>query len=1068
MRKEIQLYEYQKDMLRQIEDAFVTHQSVMVQMPTGTGKTILLAEVVKSEKLKVKNPEEEKSEKLKVKNPCVWIVVHRRELVEQIKETLAKQLDSSLFTLPSSLTPSDSSFFVLHSSLSPRVFSIQWLSRHYQELEERPSLIIIDEAHHALAKTYAEMMNAYPEAKKLGVTATPCRLNKRGFTNLFEVLLTSHSISNFIKDGYLSDFDYVSLNPNSEDQKKIDGLEKRATDGDYNTAEMQEVLDTRPTIERLFKTIGEFAEGKKGIVYAINIEHAEHIAEYYREHGLNAVAISSKTPTEERKRIIDIFRNTNCHELSNDLNTNDHELSTNLTTNCHEISNDLNTNDHELSTNLTTNCHEFKIQNSKIQNRLCRQFKTQNSKLKILINVDLFGEGFDCPDVEFIQLARPTLSLAKYLQMVGRGLRVAKNKECCTILDNVGLYRLFGLPNAERDWKAMFLGQQTGKGVADMARDLALRVCNFSENSQVKRNGVCNRDMVIITWHNMPRIAEQIAILLDEFGKAQNFKYEKHGLLGEHTYIRTSGNHGVYHILGMERLGWKLMYDLQTATRKYYLLNNESGRMLYVGRFNIWSDEDKVELKEFEPIERSDANIAKVRFRGDDNATWINLYTMQEFDVCPMIVNRGNMEFLRIGDELFSYKNRQIAGIPLTEQEIRLYASPMDKVELLQQHGFAMFHSRKKIDRELPWADLVNGIRFAKQPRVETHGFLEFSTTDGVRLYPRVQTRLMDNDSFVLQEALTHGIDDGICFRNFYIPPSDTPRLYLFKEKMDNMALFKDEDCTYYIRYGLEPKLTPISLEEWSAEKRKWKRMVADFEKLAEEREKTGVFKYQLQAKVSSYKLTDYNEPSDIRITRNGKAYNTFCFDIRYGKWKPTGSYTEFSKQAYGIRVVRNWEGKYLLRTLFFEKFSKEEDPKFDFAELLDEAYLHIIDNGREYFVDLESNMCFDKIPEMIKIGFMIFQKDGDMYFPFNYRLNARRPFRRGEIIGGDDICFIGKHIVVLKGNSSVYYIRRRYTDGKRFVVSKTKQENIAETLYDLYYDGKNPAEIKARETHCI
>ncbi len=1040
MKKEIQLYEYQKDILRQIEDAFVTHQSVMVQMPTGTGKTILLAEVVKSEKLKVKNP-------------CVWIVVHRRELVEQIKETLAKQLDSSFFTLRSSLI---------------RVFSIQWLSRHYQELEERPSLIIIDEAHHALAKTYAEMMNAYPEAKKLGVTATPCRLNKRGFTDLFEVLLTSHSISNFIKDGYLSDFDYVSLNPNSEDQKKIDGLEKRATDGDYNTAEMQEVLDTRPTIERLFKTIGEFAEGKKGIVYAINIEHAEHIAEYYREHGLNAVAISSKTPTEERKRIIDIFRNTNCHELSNDLNTNDHELSTNLTTNCHEISNDLNTNDHELSTNLTTNCHEFKIQNSKIQNRLCRQFKTQNSKLKILINVDLFGEGFDCPDVEFIQLARPTLSLAKYLQMVGRGLRVAKNKECCTILDNVGLYRLFGLPNAERDWKAMFLGQQTGKGVADMARDWALRVCNFSENSQVKRNGVCNRDMVIITWHNMPRIAEQIAILLDEFGKAQNFKYEKHGLLGEHTYIRTSGNHGVYHILGMERLGWKLMYDLQTATRKYYLLNNESGRMLYVGRFNIWSDEDKVELKEFEPIERSDTNIEKVRFRGDDNATWINLYTMQEFDVCPMIVNRGNMEFLRIGDELFSYKNRQIAGIPLTEQEIRLYASPMDNVELLQQHGFAMFHSRKKIDRELPWADLVNGIRFAKQPRVETHGFLEFSTTDGVRLYPRVQTRLMDNDSFVLQEALTHGIDDGICFRNFYIPPSDTPRLYLFKEKMDNMALFKDEDCTYYIRYGLEPKLTPISLEEWNAEKRKWKRMVADFEKRAEEREKTGVFKYQLQAKVSSYKLTDYNEPSDIRITRNGKAYNTFCFDIRYGKWKPTGSYTEFSKQAYGIRVVRNWEGKYRLRTLLFEKFSKEEDPKFDFAELLDEAYLHIIDNGREYFVDLESNMCFDKIPEMIKIGFMIFQKDGDMYFPFNYRLNARRPFRRGEIIGGDDICFIGKHIVVLKGNSSVYYIRRRYTDGKRFVVSKTKQENIAETLYDLYYDGKNPAEIKARETHCI
>ena len=66
--------------------------------------------------------------------------------------------------------------------------------------------------------------------------------------------------------------------------------------------------------------------------------------------------------------------------------------------------------------------------------------------IQILVSVDLFSEGFDCPDVEFIQLARPTLSLAKYLQMVGRGLRVHEGKVCCTIIDNVGLYRRFGLP----------------------------------------------------------------------------------------------------------------------------------------------------------------------------------------------------------------------------------------------------------------------------------------------------------------------------------------------------------------------------------------------------------------------------------------------------------------------------------------------------------------------------------------------------------------------------------------------------------------------------------------------
>ena len=230
--KDIELYDYQEDMKQQIEASFETHQSVMVQMPTGTGKTVLLASIVKDEERRVERP-------------CVWIVAHRRELVEQIEETLAKMLEKQ------GEQAEVQNEAALSSSL--KVMSIQWLSRHYQELDEQPTLIVIDEAHHAVAKTYSEVMNAYPEAKKLGVTATPCRLTKRGFTDLFEVLLCSHTIPKFIKEGYLSDFDYISLNPNSEDQKKIDGLEKRAADGDYNIAEMQGVLDCRPSIERLRK-----------------------------------------------------------------------------------------------------------------------------------------------------------------------------------------------------------------------------------------------------------------------------------------------------------------------------------------------------------------------------------------------------------------------------------------------------------------------------------------------------------------------------------------------------------------------------------------------------------------------------------------------------------------------------------------------------------------------------------------------------------------------------------------------------------------------------------------------
>ena len=98
--------------------------------------------------------------------------------------------------------------------------------------------------------------------------------------------------------------------------------------------------------------------------------------------------------------------------------------------------------------------------------RLRKQFieDFKRGKTQVLVNVDVFSEGFDCPDVEFVQMARPTLSLAKYLQQVGRGLRKAAGKDTCMLIDNVGLYRLFGLPTAYRDWKAMFEGRLAGKG----------------------------------------------------------------------------------------------------------------------------------------------------------------------------------------------------------------------------------------------------------------------------------------------------------------------------------------------------------------------------------------------------------------------------------------------------------------------------------------------------------------------------------------------------------------------------------------------------------------------------
>ena len=379
---EMKLFDYQKDMVMRIEKAFRLYRSVMAQMPTGTGKTVVLASVVES--FLGEHP-------LK----SVWIVAHRRELVSQIQETiervfsnrLAEKEDGSSDNLIEK--PLDSSLFTLRSSLI-KAMSIQWLARHYDEIGEEPGMIVIDEAHHALAKTYKEMWERFPKAKFLGLTATPCRLNGKGFIDLFDVLVQSWSVPEFISKGRLATYDFVSIKSNGVTQRLIDSLQKRGADGDYQNKEMDMLLNKRPSIERLYRSFEEYGKDRKGIVYAINISHAKKIVELYQEHGIKAVAIDSKTPAAERQADIEAFKKGN---------------------------------------------------------------------IQVLVNVDIFSEGFDCPDVEFVQLARPTLSLAKYLQMVGRGLRVAKGKKCCVIIDNVGLYRVFGLPSQIWDWKATFEGR---------------------------------------------------------------------------------------------------------------------------------------------------------------------------------------------------------------------------------------------------------------------------------------------------------------------------------------------------------------------------------------------------------------------------------------------------------------------------------------------------------------------------------------------------------------------------------------------------------------------------------
>ena len=568
--KEIKLFDYQENMKERIEKALRLHRSVMAQMPTGTGKTVLLASVVESF--------------LREHSNCnVWIVAHRRELVSQIRETIQRVFSK---THPSSLTLKGGSTFspspsssgsgdvtapprrseplrskdggpskvspdyagwdrlgatclraadgladgaadrlgatcllsteglgdrlgerggdglgvTSASSVNPtsdmmpiKAVSIQWLSKHYDEIEEEPGMIVIDEAHHALAKTYKEMWERFPNAKFLGLTATPCRLNGKGFTDLFDVLVQSWSVPEFISKGRLATYDFVSIKSDGVTQRLIDSLQKRGADGDYQNKEMDMLLNKKPSIERLYQSLEEYGKDRKGIVYAINISHANAIAEFYREHGIAAVAIDSKTPSSLRKELIERFKAS-----SNTSNTSQYfskitpslftlkEGSTshpdpltlrgeggNRPTRCSEPLRSKDGGPSKVSPDcagwdrLTDTC----LRAADGLGATCLRAADVPADgaadrpadglapIQVLVNVDIFSEGFDCPDVEFVQLARPTLSLAKYLQMVGRGLRVAKGKKNCVIIDNVGLYRVFGLPSQVWNWNAMFEGK---------------------------------------------------------------------------------------------------------------------------------------------------------------------------------------------------------------------------------------------------------------------------------------------------------------------------------------------------------------------------------------------------------------------------------------------------------------------------------------------------------------------------------------------------------------------------------------------------------------------------------
>ena len=365
------LRDYQINAKKNIYKKWTEINNIMFQMPTGTGKTVLFTSIIK----------DLLSLNISLK---ILVIAHRVELINQISETLNHKYCITHGIIQGSTEQ--------HLNRSVQVASIQtFMSEKTQGRLNNTNFdfIIIDEAHHSVAAGYKKLWRLYPNARKLGLTATPCRLNKQSFTELFDDIIISPSISDFIEKGHLSLYDYISIRPDSTIQQEIESID-HFIGGDYADKELEKHLDKDKIRAKLWEAYTQHAKGKKGIIYAINRKHCENICTLFKNKGVNIVQIDSKTSSKDRTMYVQLFK---------------------------------------------------------------------AGEIDVIVNVDIFSEGFDCPEVEFIQLARPTKSLAKFLQQVGRGLRPTHLKEKTIILDNVGLYNRFGLPEAKRKWHYHFLGK---------------------------------------------------------------------------------------------------------------------------------------------------------------------------------------------------------------------------------------------------------------------------------------------------------------------------------------------------------------------------------------------------------------------------------------------------------------------------------------------------------------------------------------------------------------------------------------------------------------------------------
>ena len=233
-------------------------------LPTGGGKTVILATIAAQAAAKGRH---------------VLILVHRRELIHQTASKLQwAGLDHGVIAAGHPATDA-----------RVQVASVQTLVRRLAGMDWQPSLVIIDEAHHAAAGSWRQILEHWPDAYRLGVTATPCRLDGRGLSEAFDHLVTGPSVADLIAAGFLSPA-RIYAPPVVAD---LSGIRRRA--GDYANDQAAAAMD-RPTVTGdAIAHYQRLAAGQQAIAFCCNVAHAVSVCDAFKTAGISAALLLGDT-----------------------------------------------------------------------------------------------------------------------------------------------------------------------------------------------------------------------------------------------------------------------------------------------------------------------------------------------------------------------------------------------------------------------------------------------------------------------------------------------------------------------------------------------------------------------------------------------------------------------------------------------------------------------------------------------------------------------------------------------------------------------------------------------------